>query len=223
MSCLASGRAGSYKVTSPTSPGVPASGPRHRQRPISFEGRFANTGLQCRNCRGLKPTRRGNCSHGPLHHAETLPALFHHGFRPPIFRIKRCKGDGYYCGSAVVDVMRFRRGEECQVNRILVGLLRSQGAREQHVGFLCILQRDHTGDRQLVHRNRTRLIHAEHVHRRGILRGAEARDQHTSLCQLRRPNGHADGEHDRESHGNRTHQQDKHQWDHLEERRAADE
>ena len=125
-------------------------------------------------------------------------------------------------GNAVEDVPLFRRGEERQVDRILVGFLRRERAGEQHVGFRRVLQRDHAGDGQLVHRDRARLVHAEHVHRRGILRGAEARDQHAALRQLLRPDGHADREHDREGDRHRAHQQDEHERNHLEERRAAD-
>ncbi len=207
MSCFASGRGGSYKVTSPTSARGPASGPlRHRQRPISFEGELADTGLRRLNRWGLKSARLGDGPHGPLHHAETLPILIDHGFCPPIFRIKRCERDRRNRRHAIEDVMHFCRSEECQVNRILVGFLRRECARKQHLGFRRVLQRNHAGDRQLVHRNRARLIHAKHVHRRGILRGAKPRDQHTTLCQLLRAEGHADGEHNRESHRHRAHQ-----------------
>ena len=58
-----------------------------------------------------------------------------------------------------------RRGKERQVNRILVGYLRREGAGEQHVGFRRLLQGDHAGDGQLVQRDGARLVHAEHVHR----------------------------------------------------------
>ena len=46
----------------------------------------------------------------------------------------------------------------------------------------------------LFHRDRARLVHAEHVHRRRIFGGAEARDEHAALGQLLRADGHADRE-----------------------------
>ena len=95
-------------------------------------------------------------------------------------------------------------------------------AGEQHVGFRRVLHRDHAGDGQLVHRDRTRLVHTEHVHRRGILRSAEACDEYPALRQFLGPDGHADGEHDRQGDRHRAHQQDKHERNHLDEWRAAD-
>ena len=195
---------------------------RHRQRPIALRGRFADARLQRLDCRGLESAGLGDGAHGAFHHAQPLPVLLDHGFRPPVFRIERCEGDGRDLGKVVEDVPLLRRGQEREVNRILVGFLRRERAGEQHVGFRRVLQRDHAGDGQLVHRDRARLVHAEHVHRRGILRGAEAGDQHAALGQLLRPDGHADREHDGEGDRHRAHQQDEHERDHLEERRAAD-
>ena len=114
-----------------------------------------------------------------------------------------------------------RRSQERKVNRILVGFLRRQGAGEQHVGFCRVLPRDHACDGQLVHRNRARLVHAEHIHRRGILHRAEAGHQHAALRQILRSEGRADREHDREGDRHGAHQQDKQKRNHLKERRAA--
>lgn len=61
-----------------------------------------------------------------------LPILFDDGFRPPALRIERLEGDSRDCRNGVEDVTLSGRGEECQVDRILVGLLgreRSQQVR----------------------------------------------------------------------------------------------
>ena len=195
---------------------------RHRQRPIPFEGRFATRSSSAFDRRRLRPQAWATVRTAPFHHAQPLPVLFDHGFRPPVFRVERRERDRRDRRHAVEDVPLFRRGKECQVNRILVGLLRRQRAGEQHVGFRRAFQRDHAGDGQLVHRDRAGLVHAEHVHRRGILGRAEARDQHAALRQLLRPDGHADREHDRERDRHRAHQQDEHERNHLDQRRAAD-
>ena len=195
---------------------------RYRQRPIALRGRFADARLQRLDCRRLESAGLGDGAHGAFHHAQPLPVLFDHGFRPPVFRIERCEGDGRDLGKVVEDVPLLCRSQEGEVNRILVGFLRRERAGEQHVGFRRVLQRDHAGDGELVHRDRARLVHAEHVHRRGILRGAKAGDQHAALRQLLRPDGHADREHDREGDRHRAHQQDEHERNHLDERRAAD-
>ena len=96
MSCLASGRGGSYNVTNPTRPGAPVSGPRATasvRYPLKAD---SLTRASKRLDRwGLKSTGLGDRSHGALHHAQSLPVLFDHGFRPPIFRIKRCERDRF--------------------------------------------------------------------------------------------------------------------------------
>jgi len=64
-----------------------------------------------------------------------FPVLLDHGLSPPAFRVERCEGDGGDLGKAVEDVPLFCGGQEGEVNRILVGLLRGEGAGEQYVGF----------------------------------------------------------------------------------------
>ena len=172
---------------------------------------------------GLQSAGLGDGPHGAFHHTQPLPVLFDHGFRPPVLRIERREGTGENAGSVVEDVPLLGRGQECQVDRILVGFLRRQRAGNQHVGLRRVLERDHVGDSELVHRDRARLVDAQHVHRRGILRRAEARDQHAALRQLLRSERHAHGKHDREGDRHGAHQQDEQEGHHLEERRAAHE
>ena len=157
---------------------------RHRQHSISLQCGFADAFLQRFDGRGLKSTGFGEGSHRTFHHAKTLPVLFDHGFRPPIFRIKRREGNGCDLGKVIEDAPVFRGVEERVVNRVLIGFLRRECAREKHVRFRRVFQRNHAGDGQFVHRNCAGLIHAEHIHRRGILGGTQACDQHAKFRQF---------------------------------------
>ena len=133
--------------------------------------------------------------HCTLHHPQLLSILQDYGFGPSILCIKRREGDRRDRWSAVENVPFFCRGEERKVNRILICFLRRECAGKQHIGLRHVLQRNHTGYGQLVHRNRSCLVDAKNVHRCSIFRGAEAGDQHATLRQFLRPNGHAHSEH----------------------------
>jgi hypothetical protein len=91
------------------------------------------------------------------------------------FRIERLEGNCRDRRNGVEDVTLSGRGEERQVDRILFSLLGRERSGEQYVGFRRVVRGDRIGDGQLVHRNRARFVRAEHVHRRGILGGAEER------------------------------------------------
>ncbi len=66
------------------------------------------------------------------------------------------------------------------------------------------------------------LVHAKHVHFRGVFRGTPAGDQHPTPGQFLRPKGHADREHAEKGDRNRAHQEGEQQRNHFHERRAAD-
>jgi len=54
--------------------------------------------------------------------------LFGHGFSAPIFRVERRKGDGRDLGKVVKNVPFLCCGQEREIDRILVGFLRREGA-----------------------------------------------------------------------------------------------
>jgi hypothetical protein len=96
---------------------------RHRQRPVSFQGGVGDAALQ-----RLDRSRREAASlcdgpHGALHHAQPLPILFDHGFRPPGFRIERRERDPRDRKQLIEDAPVSRRSQEGQIDRVLVGLL----------------------------------------------------------------------------------------------------
>ncbi|OIQ76994.1 hypothetical protein GALL_413190 [mine drainage metagenome] len=195
---------------------------RHCQRPVALGGGVGDARLQRGYRRSLQSAGLGDRAHGAFHHAQPLPVLVDHGFGPAAFRIEGREGDRRRRRGAVEDVMRLCRGQEGEVDRILVGFLGGERTGGQHLGFRRLLQRDHAGDGELVQGDGAGLVHAEHVHGGGVLGGGEPRHQHAALGQLLRSDRHADGEHHRQGHRHRAHQQHQHQRDHLHQRGAAD-
>ncbi len=195
---------------------------RYRQGPIALQGRFADLHLQRPDRRGQESAGFGDGAHGAFHHAQPLAVLFNQGFSPPVFCVKWRKGDRGGCWCISKDAPRFCCSEECLINWILICLLGGECASKQYVGLGRVLQGNHAGDGQLIHRDRPCLVHAEHVHRRSILGGAEARDQHAAFRQLFRADRHADCEHHRQGDRHCAHQQHKHQRNHVEQRHMPD-
>jgi len=188
MSCLASGRADHTRHQSDQSK-TPVR-PRATASVDSLSVRIVDPRHQRLN-RGMKSAGFGNGARH-LSHAQPLP-FCSTTLPSPVFRIERCEGNGRDLGQVVEDMPLLCRSQKCEVNRILLASWMRVRQRTTH-RLPSRVQRITGAGTAIDSCNRARLVHARDVHGRGILCGAEARDQHTALRQssIRR---HADREH----------------------------